>query len=391
MHDLKELKISILSHLFKIINFLTNDEDICQRFITINFHALLIKEILFKNNFTQSQSRDLAFSICHLIDFHLSQNKDVDFIQGFFGEFPIASFLNQNIDIIDQINFLVIFSKYSLNPEFAYEIISMILKITLIEEMAPQLSWFMLYIMQSNINNIDLLFNHPLIQKNEGNNLFYKVSSFLESDIVDESFYIPYLKFCIRSLRQLECINQYYQIIVQYHVHSKILDNFDLSYASCEFLELYIRFLNLIFKYDENFFSEDLILFIINLGIDSKFFVVNQIMIFLSKVIPISSVEFVATIFRSEFFFDCLDSINSGIDIIVLSKLIFLIYEKIEAIPDLFDEYVTINSDHETVEAFNIAVESITIKNSQKLEILYDYWGKMQNAISLLESDENNE
>lgn len=378
---------NILSGIFAILSFLTRDSDICKRFDEIYLYDYLIQNMLFSNTFSREYSMDLSLSIYNLIDFRLSQNRNADFIQNFFNKYPISSFMKSRIDIIDQFNFLICFSKYSLTKEIASEIVNQLLSKTFIKELAGQSAWIMYYITKNDINNIDLFFFHPKNESNELNNIFYKISKCLDEEMMEELFYMGYLKFCINTFHHLDKFNIVFQTIISYGIPSKIMKQFEAFSPSSECKTLFIKFLNIMLKYETKFLNDDLILKVLNLSLDSKISAINQSMIFLMKVVPVSSIELITKIIRSEFFINCIYLIGSNVDIIVLSRIIFLIYEKIEPIPELIKEYIAIHAEHNSVEAFYAAINQFSDETEQNLKNLTFYWDKLGNDISLIEKD----
>ena len=125
-----------------------------------------------------------------------------------------------------------------------------------------------------------------------------------------------------------------------------------------------------------------MILDVINLNKNSSLSVMKQVLIFSTKVIPLSSAELIRKIYQNDFFLKCLGLINSNFNIILVSKVIFLIYEKIEQIPEFLDEFLEIHYENNSIEDFNVALSQIPNQNDQNIRFMIDYWSKLENAIS---------
>lgn len=369
----------ILTLLCKLLNFLTKDDSICKRFTDINFHEYLIDKLL-KNEFSPEYSIDLSFTIIHLSDSLFSQNNNIQFICNFFSTYTISSFMEARIDIIDKTNFLIYFSKYALVPEISLEIIFNMSKIPLTQQTVSQAAWIMYYITKSNIDSACFLFSHPKISS-ENLNLFYSVSFYLGNKNVDESFYIPYLSFCIESLRHLHD-QPTIQKIISFNIPDKIRANFDLHSSNSACKELFIKYLTILLEFQKEILNDDMILDVINLNKNSSLSVMKQVLIFSTKVIPLSSAELIRKIYQNDFFLKCLGLINSNFNIILVSKVIFLIYEKIEQIPEFLDEFLEIHYENNSIEDFNVALSQIPNQNDQNIRFMIDYWSKLENAIS---------
>lgn len=288
--------------------------------------------------------------------------------------------MEARIDIIDKTNFLIYFSKYALVPEISLEIIFNMSKIPLTQQTVSQAAWIMYYITKSNIDSACFLFSHPKISS-ENLNLFYSVSFYLGNKNVDESFYIPYLSFCIESLRHLHD-QPTIQKIISFNIPDKIRANFDLHSSNSACKELFIKYLTILLEFQKEILNDDMIMDVINLNKNSALSVMKQVLIFSTKVIPLSSTELIRKIYQSDFFLKCLGLLNSNFNIILVSKVIFLIYEKIEQIPEFLDEYLEIHYENNSIEDFNVALSQIPNQNDQNIRFMIDYWSKLENAIS---------
>ncbi|OHS96655.1 hypothetical protein TRFO_09804 [Tritrichomonas foetus] len=357
------------SDLYQILSFFSTNKEICERFIKINILDKLVQN-LSHHVYDQFNSKFLVVSIFNISDFLLTKIS----LDEFTSKYSLKVFVDNNdIDSIDLLNFLVLFSKHCSDFDFAKNIIITIKNKTLILfETSSQIAWIMFYLTRNKPTNSCLFFENPIFV-NTNDNIFFVLSNFLIPNGNDQ-FFNPFFQFCYFFLTDQKVNESFmekffqsgnpYRTTILEVLNIQMITEIAANSHHQNVKKMILKILNYFLKLNDIPFPNDrnFVQTLFNIHKNGNNEVFKQLLILFSRIVYKLSLELVEVIFHSHFFLDAMDGYEMA-NFIPFLHFFFAMMIRLQTNSLLYEEFLTFCSEIDILTSIRNYIDSNEISD----------------------------